>query len=98
VSGCDYELFKEAELFASEDMDDAPDIAYLTDMAPLAVHLRAGVEKPGIDLAPAGLAGADVELAAKLALMEIAFMVAHRQTIQQASKVWPLRRPKRKDG
>lgn len=67
-------------------MDQASDIAHLMDMAPLADYIRAGVAKLGIDLSLEGLAGTDVESAAKLAVMEIAFVAGKRREIQQAAE------------
>lgn len=81
----DFVSFDEAKLVASEDVDQASDVTHLMDMAPLADYLRAGVANLGIDLRLEGLAGTDVESAAKLALMEIAFNAGGRREIQQAA-------------
>lgn len=56
----DCESFEEAKLLASEDTDRASDIDHLSDMAPLAIYVRAGVEKLGIDLTQEHLASIDV--------------------------------------
>lgn len=82
----DFAFVHQAELEAGEDMDQASDIAHLMDMAPLADYIRAGVAKLGIDLSLEGLAGTDVESAAKLAVMEIAFVAGKRREIQQAAE------------
>jgi hypothetical protein len=91
----DFASFDEAQQVASEDMDQVSDVAHLMDMAPLAEYLRAGVAKLGIHLQQEGLAGTDVESAAKLALMETAFVAGKRREIQQAAdeaRYWLLKR------